>query len=228
MSSVSSSVPLNSTRSAAAETAYNAIVNRIFSGSIQSGSKITVDRLVRDLDLSQTPIREALARLEAEGLVTKTHLVGYRAAPQMGADQVRDLYDLRLLLEPYGAHQAAMFTGGKELMSIKSLADDMHALQESGESSLDFARKDALFHVAVAAASGNALLASTVSGLQLHVQLFRLRNDRKMTVRAVEEHARIVQAIQSGNAELAEVAMKEHLLASRQRVQRVFETQREG
>lgn len=227
MSSVSSSVPLNSTRSAAAETAYNAIVNRIFSGSIQSGSKITVDRLVRDLDLSQTPIREALARLEAEGLVTKTHLVGYRAAPQMGADQVRDLYDLRLLLEPYGAHQAAMFTAGKELMAIKSLADDMHALQESAES-LDFARKDALFHVAVAAASGNALLASTVSGLQLHVKLFRLRNDRKMTFGAVEEHARIVEAIQSGDAELAETAMKEHLLASRERVQTVFETRREG
>src|SRR4051812_27675941 len=62
---------------------YEAIFNKLMSLEISPGARITVDGLVRELGVSHTPIREALGRLEGEGLVVKTHLVGYSAAPQI-------------------------------------------------------------------------------------------------------------------------------------------------
>ena len=83
-----------------AEEVYEAIFARLMALRIPPGARITVDNLVRELAVSQTPIREALGRLEGEGLVVKTHLVGYSAAPQITRDRFEELYELRLLLEP--------------------------------------------------------------------------------------------------------------------------------
>src|SRR5262249_59438436 len=81
-----------------ADDVYGAIFNKLMSLEIAPGARITVDGLVRELEVSHTPIREALGRLEGEGLVVKTHLVGYSAAPQITRRHFDELYDLRLLL----------------------------------------------------------------------------------------------------------------------------------
>ena len=60
---------------------------------IAPGARITVDSLVKELDVSHTPIREALGRLEGEGLVLQDHLIGYRAAPQITRRRFDELYD---------------------------------------------------------------------------------------------------------------------------------------
>jgi len=62
---------------------YEAIFAQLMSLKIAPGARITVDSLAREFNVSQTPIREALGRLEGEGLVLKTHLIGFRAAPQI-------------------------------------------------------------------------------------------------------------------------------------------------
>ncbi|TIV72373.1 MAG: GntR family transcriptional regulator, partial [Mesorhizobium sp.] len=85
---------------------YEAIFAQLMSLKIPPGSRITVDNLVREFDVSHTPIREALGRLEGEGLVVKTHLIGYRAAPQITRRRFDELYELRLLLEPAAAAKA--------------------------------------------------------------------------------------------------------------------------
>src|SRR3954453_16033932 len=76
---------------------YDAIFAQLMSLQIAPGARITVDNLVRELNVSHTPIREALGRLEGEGLVIKTHLIGYRAAPQIARRRFDELYQLRLL-----------------------------------------------------------------------------------------------------------------------------------
>ena len=72
---------------------YNAILDRITGLEIEPGARITVDTLARELGVSQTPVREALSRLEAEGLVLKTHLIGHRALPQLTRAQVEQLFE---------------------------------------------------------------------------------------------------------------------------------------
>ncbi|WP_245518444.1 GntR family transcriptional regulator, partial [Mesorhizobium sp. M1C.F.Ca.ET.189.01.1.1] len=93
--------------SSLAEDVYEAIFAQLMSLKIAPGSRITVDNLVKEFDVSHTPIREALGRLEGEGLVLKTHLIGYRAAPQITRRRFDELYEMRLLLEPHGAAKAA-------------------------------------------------------------------------------------------------------------------------
>ena len=74
-----------------AEAAYEAIFAQLMALKIPPGARITVDNLARELNVSQTPIREALGRLEGEGLVIKTHLIGYSAAPQIARRRFDDL-----------------------------------------------------------------------------------------------------------------------------------------
>src|SRR5688500_16337821 len=91
-----------------AEEVYEAIFAQLMALKIPPGARITVDALVREFNVAQTPIREALGRLEGEGLVVKTHLVGYSAAPQITRRRFDELYDFRLLLEPEAARRAAV------------------------------------------------------------------------------------------------------------------------
>src|SRR5690606_3323909 len=85
---------------------YETLLAQLVALRIPPNARISVDALVRELGVSQTPIRAALIRLESEGLVVKTHNVGYSAAPMPSRDTFEQIYDLRLLLEPYAAEQA--------------------------------------------------------------------------------------------------------------------------
>ena len=90
------------------EEVYNALYSQLMSHKIPPGGRIAVDSLVRELGVSQTPIREALSRLEAQGLVIKTHLIGYSAADRLNSVRFEQLYEVRLLLEPAMAAKAAL------------------------------------------------------------------------------------------------------------------------
>src|SRR5215472_16107641 len=130
------------------EDVYEAIFNKLMSLEITPGARITVDGLVRELEVSQTPIREALGRLEGEGLVVKTHLVGYSAAPQITRRRFDELYELRLLLEPDGARRAAQRVSEARMRKLRERTEQMRKLNSSrGRSSYArFARLDSEFH----------------------------------------------------------------------------------
>ncbi|SFC37912.1 substrate-binding domain-containing protein [Devosia psychrophila] len=99
-----------------ANEVYKTIFSQLMALKIAPGARITVDNLARELGVSQTPIREALGRLEGEGLVHKTHLIGFSAAPQISSRQFGELYELRLLVEPHAAGRV-----------VSKLTDDMLA-----------------------------------------------------------------------------------------------------
>src|SRR3954453_21701172 len=131
-----------------ADDVYEAIFNKLMSLEISPGARITVDGLVRELGVSHTPIREALGRLEGEGLVVKTHLIGYSAAPQITRRRFDELYQLRLLLEPDGAAKAAASMDDGRLAVLREVAGVM-GRRESADERLrysTFARQDAVFH----------------------------------------------------------------------------------
>lgn len=75
--------------------------------NINPGERVNIDAASRELEVSQTPLREALARLEAEGLVVKEPLKGYRAAPFLTLDEFRELFQFRELVEVWAAKEAA-------------------------------------------------------------------------------------------------------------------------
>lgn len=207
-----------------ADDVYGAIFNKLMSLEIAPGARITVDGLVRELEVSHTPIREALGRLEGEGLVVKTHLVGYSAAPQITRRHFEELYELRLLLEPAAARHAAQLVNESSMRKLTDTAERMRRLDSGRErlSYSNFARLDADLHDQILDLAGNALIRETLSHLHTHFHIFRLMFHARVTEEALGEHESLLVALSSGDAEGAERAMREHIERSRTRLLMAF------
>lgn len=185
---------------------------------IPPDTRISIDSLARQLGVSQTPIREALSRLEATGLVIKQHFVGYCSAPQLNRKQLDELYEMRLLLEPYAASCAAERMSDEELRAVIELGRKM----EPGESrtSYDrFAVQDSELHDLIAIGSGNPLIRDALAKLHTHLHIFRLRFHSEVTKEASSEHAKLVTALVRRRAAEAESAMRAHIEKSYKRLQ---------
>jgi DNA-binding GntR family transcriptional regulator len=207
-----------------ADDVYGAIFNKLMSLDISPGARITVDGLVRELEVSQTPIREALGRLEGEGLVVKTHLVGYSASPQISRRRFDEIYELRLLLEPDGARRAAARIGKEQMRRLKDTAEQMRMVDSIRDKSsyFTFARLDGEFHDTVMKIAGNDLIRETLSHLHTHFHIFRLMFHARVTEEALAEHEALLAALASRDAEGAERAMRDHIERSRQRLVPAF------
>jgi DNA-binding GntR family transcriptional regulator len=204
---------------------YETLLSQLISLKIAPGTRIGIDALVREFGVSQTPIRAALIRLESEGLVVKTHNVGFSAAPMPSRQRFEEIYDMRLLLEPYMAGRAASRLSEDMRHELIQLAEKMSPLA-SDNSKLaygKFAVQDAKFHAWIARQSGNELAAETLARLYAHTHLFRLRFHTQVTTEAIDEHAEIVTALSHGNAKASAEAMERHIHRSRARVGPFFE-----
>lgn len=222
-------------RVALADGVYEAIKTLIMDRQIEPGSKINMDELARGLSVSSTPIREALARLEADGLVTKRPMVGYTAAPLLDPAGVSELFELRLLLEPAAAQWAAETqrgagaTGrpdGATLTDMVSKTRD--ATKSSGGEDYQayrlVAAHDREFHEAIAAASGRELLVQTLRRLHPHAQTYRVLFRRGFDRQTLLEHAAIAEAVQRHDGDAAADAMADHLGEARRRVMAAMES----
>jgi DNA-binding GntR family transcriptional regulator len=203
---------------------YNAIYSQLMSLKIPPGGRISVDNLVRELGVSQTPIREALSRLEALGLVVKTHLIGYSAASQMDKPRLQHLYELRMLLEPFAASRAALQMDSAAIEALEKIDHEMRTThnEDARLAYGQFAQSDSAFHDMIAIGSGNMLIHETLARLHTHVHLFRLFFHSRATSDANDEHARIITAIKQRNASEAENAMRDHIERSRKRFMVIF------
>ncbi len=208
-----------------ADDVYNQLYSQLMNHKIPPGGRISIDSLVRELGVSQTPIREALSRLETQGLVEKIHLVGYSAAQQLSQKKFVELYDLRLLLEPFTAERAASRVTKAEVAELRKLGTEMQvASRDLTRAAYDrFAKLDARFHDTIARRAGNELIQQTLGGLHVHVQLFRLFHHSGAVAEAAREHADIIEAIADKNTQAAREAMLTHISRSRERFINYYE-----
>ncbi|QPC91531.1 GntR family transcriptional regulator [Mesorhizobium sp. INR15] len=207
------------------EDVYDAIFAQLMSLKIAPGSRITVDNLVKEFNVSHTPIREALGRLEGEGLVLKTHLIGYRAAPQITRRRFDELYEMRLLLEPHGAARAAVAMDEAKLDILAEAAGVM-SRREGKDDRLrysNFARQDAIFHDKIMEFSENELIRETLSYQHTHFHIFRLMFHSRVTEEALDEHEAILSAFSLADPDAAQKAMRLHIEHSRDRLLPAFD-----
>jgi DNA-binding GntR family transcriptional regulator len=207
--------------SSLADNVYDVLLGQLMSLQIQPGERLTMDNLSRELGVSQTPLREALGRLEANGLVIKTHLVGYRAAPQLSREQFEQLFEFRLLLEPAAAGRAADLLDEEKSKRLQQIARSMSS-PAPGSHYRDFAAGDGEFHDYIASISGNPLIRESLARLHTHIHIFRLYSHAKVTQQAIDEHRKIVEAICERDPVKAAKAMRAHIEKSRKRVMSVF------
>lgn len=203
---------------------HDRLLEMLLDGIIQPGERIRVDAISRQLGVSQTPVRESLNRLEADDLVTKTHLIGYSATPKLSPARFEDLFEARLLIEPFCAGLAATRHKRRDVEALADFAENMRGDYESGVMSYGtFARRDAQMHEAFIAATGNGYFGEIFAKLHCHLQLFRLLRDSRVTSDALDEHDLIVKAVRQRDSDAATAAMTAHVTASRQRLRAAFD-----
>lgn len=204
-----------------AENVYGRLVSLILSNELPADARVNINGLSKRLDVSPTPIREALTRLEDAGLVHKTHLKGYRTTPVLTTRELTDLYDLRLLLEPASARRAAEAATEEERAALTA---ELHRYAEAPQPAdhseyARFSEHDARLHHLIASASGNSAVARALERTHFHLHAFRLSYDVKTGETTLAEHVRIVQAIVEGDGPGAEAAMSDHLRSARGRLE---------
>ncbi|MFJ4922306.1 GntR family transcriptional regulator [Streptomyces sp. NPDC088725] len=204
-------------RQVLADSVYEAVKAMVMDHEIEPGARVGIEALARTLGVSPTPVREALARLESDGLVTKRSLAGYRATELLTPQGLEELFEMRLLLEPQAAALAAVNADDAGLDRMESLAEEMRGRPEAGERYVvyrEFAAADQRFHDAIAAAAGRRLLADAVGRLHAHLHLFRLNNIPGAGPLTLTEHDRILRAVLRRSPERAAEAMTDHLRRS--------------
>ncbi|HEX3754147.1 MAG TPA: GntR family transcriptional regulator [Rhizomicrobium sp.] len=191
---------------------YRRIRSDIMSLKIPPDTRISVDNMVRELGVSQTPIREALSMLEAIGLVTKKHFIGYCTAPRMDRRQLQELFEFRLLIEPYAARRAAEAMSEGMVRALEGVAGQMERHQsQGGPSHVEFAELDSELHQMIARGGGNNRIAESLEKLHVHLHIFRFCFRREIAEEAIAEHALVMNAIRIRDAAGAEAAMRGHI-----------------
>ena len=204
------------TRRALADQVYDRLIADLVDGRIEPDSSISIDGLARSLGVSQTPIREALGRLESTGLVTRLPFKGYRAAPPLSLEDLRQLSEARRVIEPANARLAAAAATDELCDALKGDITDLEQAPR-GPSFADFREyweADERFHRRIAEHTGNTYLYRAYRALGGQLQRYRLFRGRGVTDFAptLREHQRILDAIRRGDADEAAEAMAAHIV----------------
>jgi DNA-binding GntR family transcriptional regulator len=191
--------------------AYSKIRQMIFDGSIAAGSSLVEAKLVRVLDMSRTPVREALHRLEAEGLLAAESRGGFRVVALNKQDLI-DLYMIRASLEGLAAATAAPRLTRVDIARLEDLYDEMGEAVEDNRHE-DLAQLNRDFHRAIAAASGNAHLQEILDNVKGVFERFRTNAvaDADRRRQAHEEHGLLIAALRSRDPEEARKLAEEHV-----------------
>lgn len=204
-----------------AERVFQQLQDAIVRGELVPGSKITEPGLSRTYGISRGPLREAMRRLEAHRLIERVPHVGARVV-KLSMKELLELFDVREALESMAARLAAEHMTAEEIAGLREVLS-MHEHQadlKKGEAY--FQREGDLdFHYRIVQGSHNRMLVTMLcDDLYYLVRLYRTQFSASGTRprRAFVEHHRIVDAIESGDAELSELLMRRHVSASRANV----------
>lgn len=213
-------LPSRPGRAALVDDVYEAIKAWIMDSVREAGVRANIDALARSLDVSHTPVREALARLDAEGFVVKEPSRGYTVTPPLTAPQVAELYEFRLLLEPWAAGRAA---SRRDADTERRLLDELATCPDAPaadnyEAYRAIVAHDERFHDLVLELAGNEQARQAFAGTHCHLHLFRLSYGRGMGVQALHEHRAVADAIIAGHDADASAAMAAHLTLSSERL----------
>lgn len=197
------------------------LAEMLLAGDLEPGAPLRIDTLARQWGVSPTPVREALARAEASGLVVRLPLRGYQVAPELPAEDLAALMELRRLLEPHCAAVAARRADGDVVAYLEEVHEAMRRAPRgpTAHEYRTYLAADVAFHQALAAVAGNRYVAEALERCRPHVHRFRRFGQGAVddADEAVAEHAAVLEAVRAADADRAAAAMHEHLVAVERR-----------
>lgn len=201
---------------------YDSLVDLVLSGQVKPLQPLRIHSLAESLGVSATPVREALVRASASGLVVRENNKDFRVSPRPGITQLDDLFEARLTIETKTAWLAA--SNVDDLLMSKLEATWNCQRERSTDPDFEgfraFLDADHDFHAHIARASGNYYLASALEAMGSHVQRFRSFDQAVVTDHELTlvEHRAIIQALGNRNPDAAQAAMALHLSNLRTRI----------
>ncbi|WP_413808282.1 GntR family transcriptional regulator [Streptomyces sp. OE57] len=198
------------------DLAYAELRSRILSGSLAAGSRLAQYDLAESLNMSITPLREAIRRLSSEGLLDVDTHRDVRVSA-MNSDEARQLFEVRLSLDPTAAELAAARRTGDDIAAMEAAVENLLPVtRQWGEEALTAHRT---FHQALYRASHNDILIRLLDDLWDKSDRYRrlgleLPPGDEPRTRDLEEHHRLVVLIADGRAAEAGQLMRDHITHS--------------
>ncbi|MGK8502064.1 GntR family transcriptional regulator [Nocardia asiatica] len=203
------------------EQVYDSLRRDLATGAIVPTERLGEERLAEAYGVSRTPVREALARLQADGLVERLADGLYPYRPRL--DELDHLYELRLVLEARGMRRVgpAGEAPGHDLDLVRAELDTWRALRDDPpEPGPALVAADERFHTTLLAAAGNAALAEALTAVHIRVRPVRTLDmptpERIATMTA--EHIAVAEHLLSGAVEAASATLTAHIDTSRAHV----------
>ncbi|MFP3121573.1 GntR family transcriptional regulator [Ectobacillus funiculus] len=179
---------------------YEILRDKILNGELPGGTKIVEEKIAAELGVSRTPIRDSIRKLEYEGLIVKKRVVNPTEK------DLRNMFNVRILLEGYSARCAANFLRENEIEKLyqyveigrKGTKEEIMSANES-------------FHNDIVKASNNPVMIDIIDRMQAIIYLFRKTVVIYNRPHLIDEHEEIYEAIKARDGEKAEILMKKHL-----------------
>jgi DNA-binding GntR family transcriptional regulator len=196
---------------AAIEQAAEAIRSRIVNGDLEFGEPLSETALAVQLGVSKTPVRQAFLRLKAEGLVEFEPQRGIFVF-DMGAEEVRDLGELREILEVAAARAAIRRRSAALADTLEGIVASMHEAL-AGADLQRFRALDLAYHNAIVEHGGNAVLRATYETLSLRIQALRTRLtlDPVLNRKAMRGHREFAAMVRTGEIYRACTCLSDHI-----------------
>lgn len=195
--------------------AYEAIMRMILARELSGGDIVQERRLADELDMSRTPVREALRRLEAEGWLIRLNArtIGVK---RIAINEYVAALQVRELLEPEAAALAATKSGTAMIEQWREKLESIRTSEQVGlKQQWEF---DQTLHMGIAQATGNVVLFKIISELRKTTQIFENQTLPARSFPGYEAHMAIIEAIVSGDTERARLAMRDHLRETKKNI----------
>jgi DNA-binding GntR family transcriptional regulator len=209
-----------------AQRAYEHLQNQLWSGSLAAGQKISEAGLAKGLGMSRTPVREAIRRMETEGMVTQRASSGtYVTLPER--TEIVEAYEVRMAIESFAVRKAARRMKPAQILELQKRCDDMRQairdFRASGEplmtgSSLKrYLNADLAFHLLLIKAAENRRALTIFGDVNLRSAIFGCRSherDLHHVAWVWLQHARVARAIRQRDAAAAQRFLEAHMQTS--------------
>jgi len=211
-----------------ADTVFGQIRTAIVKGELPSGSKVNEPQLSKQYGISRGPLREAIRRLEGCKLVEITPNVGAKVI-SLNSQQAIEIYEIRESLEGLACRLAAQKANEEDCRNLRDLLANHEQQIQSENGRLYYQKEGDLdFHYLIVQLSSNTRLFNLLCDELYHLlRLYRMQTSSSPSrpVQAFKEHHQIVDAIEAGDGELAELLMRRHIASAKETLIHQFKSE---
>ncbi len=194
------------------DVVFQTLRRAIITGEFAPGERLMEITLANQLGVSRTPVREAIRKLELEGLVTMVPRKGAQVA-KITEENLRDITEIRSNLEQFAVSLACERIDDEGKQLLRDCCNSLRNAIENNNDLIDIIEKDEQFHDAIVVVSKNKRLISIINSLREQFYRYRMEyvKDIQSRTELIEEHEELMHAIFDHNKDLATSMMKTHL-----------------